>query len=307
MPLFRRGPPADAKGAPENNDDAKAPPAAKAGPPAASDADADDDEEGEEVTRLSLPGNFVPFRIESASLSHEGKVRTRNEDSFCVRDKDGLWAVADGMGGHEGGEWASARIVGELGRIPTDQGFEAACDAAAAAVRAANDAILAEARERGKQMGSTVVLMIVSGTRYAIEWVGDSRAYLLRGGALKQLSRDHSQVQEMVDRGLMTPEQAIGHPMGHILSRAVGVREEIEVDKVTGEVEPGDVFLLCSDGLYGYVDESDIFGLLAREAPDRALKQLIDLTLANGAPDNVTGITIWASDPTLLSFADSKS
>ena len=248
-----------------------------------------------------------PFLIQSASLSHEGKVRTRNEDSFCVRDKDGLWAVADGMGGHEGGEWASARIVGELGRIPTDRGFEAACDAAEAAIRDANEAILAEAHERGKQMGSTVVVLIVNGARYAILWVGDSRAYLLRDSELKPLSRDHSQVQEMVDRGLMTAEQAIGHPMGHILSRAVGVREAVEVDRVTGDVRPGDVFLLCSDGLYGYVDESDIDGLLSREAPDRALKQLIDLTLANGAPDNVTGITIWASEPTLLSFADSKS
>ncbi|HEY5712268.1 MAG TPA: PP2C family serine/threonine-protein phosphatase [Allosphingosinicella sp.] len=268
------------------------------------------EDQAEEVTRLTfgpLPPVARPFLIQSASLTHEGKVRTRNEDSFCVRDKDGLWAVADGMGGHEGGEWASGRIVDELGLIAMDQGFEAACDAAAAAVGAANEAILAEARERGKQMGSTVVLLIVDGTRYAILWVGDSRAYLLRDSALTQLSRDHSQVQEMVDRGLMTAEQAVGHPMGHILSRAVGVREEVVVDKVVGEVRPGDVFLLCSDGLYGYVDESDIDGLLSREAPDRALKQLVDMTLENGAPDNVTGITIWASEPTLLSFADSKA
>jgi serine/threonine protein phosphatase PrpC len=292
-------------------------PARDAGPtpPAASEVEPPrdapgPDDHGEEVTRLTfgpLPSVSRPFLIQSASLTHEGKVRTRNEDSYCVRDADGLWAVADGMGGHEGGEWASGRIVDELGRIAMDEGFEAACDAAAAAVGAANEAILAEARERGKQMGSTVVLLIVDGTRYAILWVGDSRAYLLRDSSLTQLSRDHSQVQEMVDRGLMTAEQAIGHPMGHILSRAVGVREEVVVDKVVGEVRPGDVFLLCSDGLYGYVDESDIDGLLSREAPDRALQQLIDMTLANGAPDNVTGITIWASEPTLLSFADSKA
>jgi serine/threonine protein phosphatase PrpC len=267
-------------------------------------------EEIEEVTRLTLPGMGVPalpkFLIQSASLTHEGKVRTRNEDSFIVRDDAGLWSVADGMGGHEGGEWASARIVGELGRIDTGKGFEASCAAAADAVRVANEAILAEARERGKQMGSTVVTLIVDGSHYAVQWVGDSRAYLLRDSRLTQLSRDHSQVQEMVDRGLMTAEQAVGHPMGHILSRAVGVRDEVSVDQVVGEVRPGDVFLLCSDGLYGYVDESDIDGLLSREAPDRALKQLIDMTLDNGAPDNVTGITIWASEPTLLSFADSR-
>ena len=124
---------------------------------------------------------------------------------------------------------------------------------------------------RGRQMGSTVVTLLVHGARYAILWVGDSRAYVLRGGELVQLSRDHSQVQEMVDRGIMRPEDAEGHPMGHILSRAVGVRDEVEVDRVTGEVEPGDTFLLCSDGLHGYVDKADITRLLAQRHAGRGL------------------------------------
>ncbi|MEA3013785.1 MAG: serine/threonine protein phosphatase Stp1 [Sphingomonadales bacterium] len=246
------------------------------------------------------------FRIESWSRTHEGRVRSHNEDSYVARDGEGLWAVADGMGGHEGGEWASGRIVRELARIKTDKGFEASCEAARQAVLAANRQILAEGKKRGKRMGSTLVMLIVEGPRYAILWAGDSRAYLMRGGKLVQLSRDHTQVQEMVARGLMTPEQALGHPMGHILSRAVGVEKDVEIDRADGEVQSGDIFLLCSDGLHGVVDDEAISAHFAREAPERALDQLVELTLANGAPDNVTGIAVWASDPTLLSFADAK-
>ena len=248
---------------------------------------------------------LAPFRIESEARTHEGRVRDHNEDSFYAQESQGLWAVADGMGGHEGGEWASAKIVEKLGETDLPSDFDGACDAIEAAIRKANRAILVEARERRRQMGSTVVSLLVQGERYAVLWVGDSRAYVLRDGALKQLSRDHTQVQEMVDRGIMRPEEAVGHPMGHILSRAVGVRDEMEVDRATGEVAPGDVFLLCSDGLHGYVEEADISRLLARGSPDQATEELVELTLANGAPDNVTVIAIWASEPTLLSLPDS--
>lgn len=247
---------------------------------------------------------FTPFRIESWAKTHEGRVRDHNEDSFCAREPHGLWAVADGMGGHEGGEWASAKLVEKLDEVELPKNFEHACEAVAEAIRKANRAILVEARQRGKQMGSTIVVLLVQEQNYAVIWVGDSRAYLLRDGEFKQLSRDHTQVQEMVDRGIMRPEDAINHPMGHILSRAVGVREEVQVDRVTGEVLPGDVFLLSSDGLHGYVEESEIARSLARGSPERASEELVEMTLQNGAPDNVTVIAVWASDPTLLSLPD---
>jgi len=246
--------------------------------------------------------NFSPFRIESAALTHQGRVRDNNQDSYCLRERDGLWAVADGMGGHEGGEWASARLVEELDGIEMTGDLDEAGERIAGAIRAANEAIVAEAGRRGRQMGSTIVALILQNQRYLVLWVGDSRAYLLRDGKFAQLSRDHTQVQEMVDRGLIRPEEASGHPMGHILSRAVGVRGEIEVDRAQGEVRPGDVFLLCSDGLHGYLDAREISRLLGRGSPERALDELVALTLAAGAPDNVTGIAIWASDPTLLSL-----
>ena len=246
----------------------------------------------------------APLRIESWARTDVGRVRPHNEDSHLVRDGAGLWAVADGMGGHEGGEWASGRIVRALEEAELGDSLESASAAAAAAIRLANGEILAEARLRGRQMGSTAVVLIVRRLRYALLWVGDSRAYLMRGGRLAPLSRDHSQVQEMVARGLMTAEQAVGHPMGHILSRAIGVQGEVEVDRVEGDLQGGDVFLLSSDGLHGVAGDYAIERQFARDAPDRALDQLVALALERGAPDNVTGIAVWASEPTLLSLGD---
>ena len=246
----------------------------------------------------------APFRIESAALTHQGRVRDKNQDAFCTRERDGLWAVADGMGGHEGGEWASARLVRELDRVELPDALEEAGARGADALHAATQAIVAEAEERGRQMGSTIVTLLVRGRDYLVQWIGDSRAYLLRDGDFTQLSRDHTQVQDMVDRGLMQASQIPGHPMSHILSRAVGVQGEIEIDRAAGEVNAGDVFLLCSDGLHSYVDEAEIRGLLGRGSPERALEDLIEATLAAGAPDNVTAIAVWASEPTLLSFSE---
>lgn len=238
-----------------------------------------------------------PFRIESAALTHCGRVRAHNEDSFCRRDGDGLWAVADGMGGHEGGEWASARLVAELDRAEIPADVEAAGARLAAAVRAGNDAIVAEAEARAAPMGTTLVALLVRARSWLACWVGDSRAYLLRDGALCRLSRDHSQVQEMVDRGLIAPAEAAGHPLGHILTRAVGIDDEVEIDRAEGELRPGDVFLLCSDGLHACVGEDEIGRLLACGSPQRALDALVAAALAAGGPDNVTMIAIRIAPP----------
>lgn len=248
--------------------------------------------------------NAQALRIESDARTHEGLVRKLNEDSFFVHEGSGLWAVADGMGGHEHGEWASAKLVEVLGALQLPEEFDAACTMIADGVREANAAIYEESTRRGKQMGSTIVAMFVRGTNYCILWVGDSRAYRLRGNALERLSKDHSQVQEMVDRGLLQPEDAVGHPMGHVLARAVGVRPEVDVDMVEGVIEAGDAFLLCSDGLHGYVAEAEIAHMLGRGSPQDASGQLVERTLAQGAPDNVTVIAISISEPTLLTLPD---
>ena len=241
-------------------------------------------------------------RLEHAALSHEGRVRTNNEDAFCVRPEDGLFVVADGMGGHEHGEWASAAIADALRATPLPADFDAASLAVAEALHRANAIIFAEAESRGLQMGSTVVVLLVRDGRFAILWVGDSRAYLRRDGQLIQISHDHTQVQEMIDRGLLSPEDAEGHPMSHILARAMGVRDVVEVDVIADEVEGGDTFLLCSDGLTARLEDDEIGEILGEPDPDQRVARLVKLTLDRGAPDNVTVVTVNVQPSTLLHF-----
>ena len=240
------------------------------------------------------------FRTDSVAATHPGLVRRVNEDSYCDRSADGLWAVADGMGGHAHGEWASSAVVQALESVAVPDDFDTAAQAVAAAVHSANRRIWAESQRRTQQMGSTVVALVIREGRFGIVWVGDSRAYLLRGGTLYMLSRDHSQVQEMVDRGLIAPDQARHHPVGHVLARAIGVGARMEVDVVTDEVEPADVFLLCSDGLTGKVEDAEIAAMLRGGADRAAIDALIATTLERGAPDNVTAILVGLREPTRL-------
>jgi serine/threonine protein phosphatase PrpC len=250
---------------------------------------------------------IAALRAETGAVTHVGKVRSQNEDSHIAREEIGLWVVADGMGGHDSGDWASARIVEEFNSITLPADLDGACGKVADAINTANADIYRKASRRGKQMGSTVVALLVQEHRFVVFWVGDSRAYLMRDKKLHRLSRDHSQVQYMIDRGLISQADAAGHPMGHVLARAVGVAEDVEIDSVQDEIEPGDMFLLCSDGLHGFVGEDEIARILGRSGPDEASERLVAATLQNGAPDNVTVITIMFTEPTLLSLPESAT
>ncbi len=238
------------------------------------------------------------LRTFAVATTHPGLKRTVNEDRFCARPEIGLWAVADGMGGHAHGDWASNAVVQALGSIDPPPDFAAATQAVADAVHSANRRIWGEAQRRTQQMGTTVVALLVRDDLFAALWVGDSRAYVLREGMLHPLTRDHSQVQEMVERGLISPEAARHHPRGHVLARAVGVVARLAVDVVTDAAQADDVFLLCSDGLTGVIDEAEIAGLMA--GPDRqaALDSLIAAALAAGAPDNVTAVLVSVHETT---------
>ena len=238
------------------------------------------------------------LRFDYGVRSHEGRVRTNNEDAYCVRPADGLFAVADGMGGHENGEWASAAIVEQLRQVELPADFDGAWAVLGEALHGANQVIWEEAQARGVQMGSTAVVLLVRGMRFAVLWVGDSRAYLSRNGMLVQLSHDHTQVQEMLDRGLLTAAEAGDHPMSHVLARAVGVRRTVEVDVISDDIEPGDVFLLCSDGLTARVGPGEIGTVLSVHDHDDRARVLVDMTLERGAPDNVTVVTVSAQMPT---------
>ncbi|USU10281.1 protein phosphatase 2C domain-containing protein [Sphingomonadaceae bacterium OTU29MARTA1] len=240
------------------------------------------------------------FRIASVAATHPGLVRRVNEDRHCERTADGLWVVADGMGGHAFGDWAANAVVQALDSVAVPPDFDAAVQAVADGIHSANRRIWAEAQRRGQQMGSTVVVLLVQGDRFAALWVGDSRAYLLRDAMLVPLTRDHSQVQEMVDRGLIAPEEATNHPRGHVLARAIGVGARIAVDVVADTVEAGDRFLLCSDGLSGQVPDAGLATIMAAPGQSVAIEALIARALAAGAPDNVTVILVWAQEITRL-------
>lgn len=226
-----------------------------------------------------------------AGLTNRGMVRERNEDSILTDPTGTLWAVADGMGGYGNGDVASDIVIDCLAQIPdgVDPG-----PALVARLKEANELVLERQRTPGMgRMGSTVVAVLISRAVAHVAWAGDSRAYLLRGGRLRPLTRDHSVVQEMVDRGELSPEEAEKHPESNMVTRAVGGGAELEVDLVTVPLAVGDRLLLCSDGLTRCVYEQTVEALL-RDAngPEDACQKLLREALDSGAPDNVSAITV---------------
>lgn len=245
---------------------------------------------------------MTPLRLRTASLTHPGLVRAVNEDSLLLREADGVWLVADGMGGHANGQWASAAVVRAVAQAPLAGDLDADVLVLSDALQAANAEIYVTGTANGARMGSTAVLLMIQGRRFGCVWAGDSRAYLLRDGVLHQLSRDHTQVQEMVDRGLLTPGEAASHPMSHVLSRAVGVQEAMELEAVSDLVQPRDIFLLCSDGLSGFVSDAEIAERLGGFGGATACKRLVELVLSRGAPDNVTLVAVACEETTVLTL-----
>lgn len=246
---------------------------------------------------------ITALRVQGEVRTDTGRVREKNEDSVLARPDIGLWVVADGMGGHAHGQWASSCIVESLAEVPALSDFEDQLAGVADAIHRANARVYQRGVVEG-QMGSTVVALLIGGDRFALLWAGDSRAYLLRNGALHRLTVDHTQVQVMVDAGLLTAEEAAHHPLGHVLARALGVTETVELDGITDSIAPDDRFLLCSDGLSGVVPEAEIAALLSAYAPDDAADALLQRCLQGGAPDNVTLAVVDVRQSTAIVFAE---
>jgi len=230
------------------------------------------------------------MRFECASRTHVGLKRKINEDSLLAENDRGLWVVADGMGGHEAGEVASAAVVEALRRLPDFEDLDKLTRAAVEALCQVNDELIRLARSNGsdRTIGTTVVGLVILGERFRCFWAGDSRAYWIRGGEIMRLSRDHSLVQELVDAGMLQPDEAEHHENANVITRAVGVRERLEVDTVSGDAQPGDLFLLASDGLTRLVSDDEMAAEIARGSLEETADRLIDMVLARGAPDNVS-------------------
>ncbi|BAJ81679.1 putative protein phosphatase [Acidiphilium multivorum AIU301] len=227
--------------------------------------------------------------------THVGAVRKHNEDAYICRPDLGLWAVADGAGGHQAGEVASGMIVAGLDRL--EPGLTAAelLPEVRRVVNETHHTLLHEASQRGPRavIASTIAILILRDDHFACLWAGDSRVYLLRGGELTQLTRDHSLVQALVDEGRLTPEAAEHHPQANVITRAVGADDaDLELDKVIGRIEPGDRFLLCSDGLSKTLPEAEIAALLGSPDGVPPPELLIAATLARKGNDNVTAVVV---------------
>jgi protein phosphatase len=243
----------------------------------------------------------------SFGLTDVGRRRSSNEDDFLVEPARGLFAVADGMGGHAAGEVASRLAIESLdasfrdGAIPPGDPLGAAERLRAAVVsanRAIWDAILGHDERRG--MGTTLAVVLTLGDQVVVGHVGDSRVYLFRENRLARLTSDHSWVNEQVRMGFLTDEAAQRHPMRNIVTRALGSREDVAVDVALEPFRAGDVILLCSDGLNTMVPDEDIRDLLERHRtdPEAACRSLVDEANRRGGEDNVTVVVVAGSGAT---------
>jgi serine/threonine protein phosphatase PrpC len=229
-------------------------------------------------------------RFSAYAATHVGRIRAVNEDAILDLGEVGLWAVADGVGGADAGDHASQLIVQSLGGTREPASAAAFLADVRQSLERANRQLREEAAAtgRGRLIASTIVCLLFFGDRYCCVWAGDSRIYRLRGGRLEQLTHDHSEVQSLVDYGLITAEEARRHPNANVITRAVGAEDTLQLDAVEGAIEAGDAFLLCSDGLTKVVDDWEIAAALDNYSPTDAVRHLIQTTLERGAPDNVS-------------------
>ena len=230
----------------------------------------------------------------SYGITNVGKIREYNEDSLLQRSEAGMWAVADGMGGHHAGDVASQMIVNTLDKIHEGQPLHRFIDDIENRLILVNEKLIKKADESyiPITIGSTVAIMVACGHFCVYLWAGDSRLYRQRDGELRQLTTDHSQVQHYIELGLINPAEASKHPHRNIITRAVGATKKFFLDMDIQEIRPSDRYLLCSDGLTKHVMDAEIEDILREGATEVICWELIELTLLRGASDNVTAIII---------------
>jgi serine/threonine-protein phosphatase Stp1 len=232
-------------------------------------------------------------RFHSWAMTHPGTRRTHNEDSYIDRRDIGLWAVADGAGGHAAGEVASRMIADALAAIPVGLPDAELLAQVRSTIDQTHIALREAAARRGPDVliASTVVIMLARDEQFSCLWAGDSRAYLLRDGILCQITRDHSLVQELLEAGAIRPDEAESHPRANVITRAVGAADEVVLDTVSDRLVPGYRLLLCSDGISKTLPERELASLLG--SVDRPPAQaLVEAALGMSARDNVTAVVV---------------
>lgn len=246
----------------------------------------------------------------SSAATHVGMVRKLNEDAFAERSDIGVWAVADGMGGHEAGEVASLAVTTHISELNNANSFEDMLEAVQQAIIGANSELLAQADGYDTQRvpGSTVVVLVIHADQGAVVWCGDSRIYRRRERQVEQLTRDHSHVQDLVDQNIIRAEDAESHPMANVITRAVGINDPVEIEHKLIDVRPDDQFLLCSDGLSRLVSNEEIESMMANKDSEEITQSLLHTALVRGAPDNVTLICVKnCADENVVSSANDSA
>jgi serine/threonine protein phosphatase PrpC len=228
----------------------------------------------------------LPLSIRAASSTHRGCVRPVNQDSVLVGDR--VWAVADGVGGLSKGEVASKAVVDALASMePAHHGLRLAVRSR---ILEANFGIIARGEPRG--MAATVAVLGIEDRHYFCLWAGDCRVYLFRDGTLKQLTRDHRVVQELVDAGAIDDMTARSHPRRNVVTRAVGIENDLQLDETDGDVRAGDVFVVASDGVTSICGDSELQTLCTHSEPECAVETIVERCIARGAPDNLSIIVV---------------
>lgn len=232
----------------------------------------------------------------SCARTHPGKVRAHNEDALLERASDGLWVVADGMGGHQEGARASRLVVERLAETPLSGSLDQRLEQVRWVLHDINRRLTQDltviADGTSRLIGTTVVALLLVDSQAACVWAGDSRAYLWRGHQLYQLTRDHRLQERLIDIDGLSPQQAIRHPRAHALTQALGARNVVALDVVRFDLQSGDHLLLSSDGLHGELEERALGAALSLPSPVLALERLLDGVLQGPARDNLTAIVI---------------
>lgn len=245
---------------------------------------------------MSTPSPNTKRRLSWSShgITDVGKVRKHNEDSMLERPDIGLWAVADGMGGHAKGDVASQMIIDSLKKVHEGTTLSRYIDDIEDRIMAVNGKLIEKASENRKRVtiGSTVVILLAYEQYCVYLWAGDSRLYRVRNDVLRQISTDHSQVELYIEQGLISREEAASHPHGNMITRAVGATENLRLDMDIQKLAHGDRYLLCSDGLTKHISDRELEGFLQKGSTEECCRLLIDTTLARGAGDNVTAIVV---------------
>lgn len=249
-------------------------------------------------------------QIRFDAKTHVGRVRKINEDAILVLPEHRIFVVSDGMGGHEGGDFASRTVVDAVAVLPPDLPATEKFGQLPAVLQDAHRVVLSEAQRRGAVIGATVVTLVLSDGHFEVLWAGDSRLHRLRDGLMELLTTNHSLVAAFVEAGRLTWDEAGNHPQSNAITRAVGVGEVLELDRIHGELQSGDRFLLCSDGLNKYASIAELGRMTAGVPIKMVADQLIQMALDRGGADNVSVIVVdvgqagpGTSDGTARAFA----